>query len=123
MDHPSKSCAVCGRRIEWRKKWARDWDSVRYCSAGCRTKGVRSVDLELESAIIDLLAARPARTTICASDVARLLGGEDWQALMEPARQAARRLAAVGRIEVLQRGAVVDPSRAKGPIHLRRIDH
>jgi hypothetical protein len=29
---PPKSCAVCGRAITWRKKWERDWESVRYCS-------------------------------------------------------------------------------------------
>ncbi|MGA1106617.1 MAG: DUF2256 domain-containing protein, partial [Ilumatobacteraceae bacterium] len=21
-------CETCGRRIEWRRKWARDWDNV-----------------------------------------------------------------------------------------------
>jgi hypothetical protein len=31
---PTKTCVVCGRTIEWRKKWERDWDQVRYCSAG-----------------------------------------------------------------------------------------
>lgn len=120
MDRPPKFCVVCGRCFEWRKKWARDWDSVRYCSAACRTRGVRPVDVELESAIIDLLAARPAHSTMCPSEVARMLGGEAWQTLMEPAREAARRLAVAGRIEIIQRGAVVDPSRAKGPIRLRR---
>ena len=27
-----KTCASCGRTIEWRKKWARSWDEVQYCS-------------------------------------------------------------------------------------------
>jgi hypothetical protein len=22
--------------FEWRKKWARDWDNVKYCSEKCR---------------------------------------------------------------------------------------
>ncbi len=35
-DLPSKVCAVCGRPFTWRRKWARDWDSVLYCSARCR---------------------------------------------------------------------------------------
>jgi hypothetical protein len=39
---------------------------------------------------------------------------------MEPARRAARRLVAVGRIEITQHGQVVDPSTAKGPVRLRR---
>ncbi|MBK1660249.1 DUF2256 domain-containing protein [Paracraurococcus ruber] len=33
---PEKTCAACGRPFAWRKKWARDWDSVRYCSDACR---------------------------------------------------------------------------------------
>ena len=32
---PSKPCAACGRPMEWRKKWARDWENVRYCSKRC----------------------------------------------------------------------------------------
>lgn len=33
---PEKPCARCGRPFAWRKKWRRDWDDVRYCSARCR---------------------------------------------------------------------------------------
>ncbi|MCB4823865.1 DUF2256 domain-containing protein [Roseicella aerolata] len=33
---PEKACAACGRRFAWRKKWARDWGTVRYCSEACR---------------------------------------------------------------------------------------
>ncbi|MBS3805453.1 MAG: DUF2256 domain-containing protein [Oleiphilaceae bacterium] len=33
---PSKTCAVCRKPFTWRKKWARDWDQVRYCSERCR---------------------------------------------------------------------------------------
>lgn len=33
---PSKICAVCGRPFEWRKKWEKDWDEVKYCSNRCR---------------------------------------------------------------------------------------
>ncbi|ROT98722.1 DUF2256 domain-containing protein [Marinobacter halodurans] len=33
---PEKHCAVCGRPFAWRRKWARDWDQVRYCSERCR---------------------------------------------------------------------------------------
>ena len=32
-------CAACGRPFEWRKKWARDWDHVRWCSDACRQRG------------------------------------------------------------------------------------
>ena len=35
-DLPQKTCATCGRPFAWRKKWARVWDEVRYCSDRCR---------------------------------------------------------------------------------------
>jgi hypothetical protein len=31
-----KICQACGRPMEWRKAWARDWESVRYCSEKCK---------------------------------------------------------------------------------------
>lgn len=31
-----KTCQACGRPMEWRKAWARDWESVKYCSEKCR---------------------------------------------------------------------------------------
>jgi hypothetical protein len=33
---PQKICPVCGRPFEWRKKWERNWDDVKYCSRRCR---------------------------------------------------------------------------------------
>ncbi|HCD26754.1 MAG TPA: DUF2256 domain-containing protein [Gammaproteobacteria bacterium] len=33
---PSKVCPVCSRPFDWRKKWRRDWDAVKYCSERCR---------------------------------------------------------------------------------------
>ncbi|WP_083626469.1 DUF2256 domain-containing protein [Rhodovulum sp. ES.010] len=35
-DLPTKTCASCGRPFAWRRKWAKDWDSVRFCSVRCR---------------------------------------------------------------------------------------
>ncbi|TNC82061.1 MAG: DUF2256 domain-containing protein [Oleiphilus sp.] len=32
----SKICPVCLRPFNWRKKWAAQWDQVRYCSERCR---------------------------------------------------------------------------------------
>lgn len=34
-DLPQKICAACGRPFSWRRKWARDWDRVKYCSKRC----------------------------------------------------------------------------------------
>jgi hypothetical protein len=35
---PSKPCAACGRTLTWRKKWAKNWDEVKYCSDTCRQR-------------------------------------------------------------------------------------
>jgi len=35
---PEKNCPVCNRPFSWRKKWAKNWDSVIYCSDACRRK-------------------------------------------------------------------------------------
>lgn len=117
-----KTCVACGRQIQWRKKWERDWEQVRYCSKACRRRGVSEVDTHLETAIMDLLDARARTGTICPSEAARQVGGENWRELMEPAKRAARRLVDAGSIEITQAGHVVDPSTAKGPIRLRRLD-
>ncbi|MEJ5868416.1 DUF2256 and DUF3253 domain-containing protein [Pseudokineococcus sp. 5B2Z-1] len=117
---PTKPCAACGRTITWRKAWERDWDDVRYCSQRCRRAGADPVGSDLEAAVLRLLDARAPGATICPSEAARAVGGEDWRPLMEPARAAARRLAAAGEVEVTQRGSVVDPSTARGPVRLRR---
>ncbi|MCH1867689.1 DUF2256 and DUF3253 domain-containing protein [Nocardioides sp. CFH 31398] len=122
---PDKTCASCGRRIEWRKKWERDWEDVRYCSAACRRHGVTATDEALERTILELLEKRRGGATICPSDAARAVHDGDatdegWRDLMEPARRAARRLVAAGEVEITQKGSVVDPSTAKGAIRIRR---
>lgn len=72
--------------------------------------------------ILDLLAARDPGKTICPSDAARVLGGDDgFRPLMPLVRDAARELVADGAIVVTQRGAVVDLDAARGPIRLRRV--
>lgn len=115
-----KTCASCGRHNEWRAKWADDWESVKYCSAACRSHGVDGTDRKLEETIVTLLTKRAQDATICPSDAARAIGGEEWRDLMEPARRAARRMVARGELQITQGGSVVDPSTAKGPIRLRR---
>ena len=116
----SKRCASCGRTIEWRKKWERNWDEVKYCSERCRRHRPSSADRALESSILALLDQRVEGATICPSEAARAVGGDEWRNLMEPARAAARRLEADGKVDITQGGRVVDPSTAKGPIRIRR---
>ena len=121
MNHPSKICVSCGRTIEWRKRWARDWEQVRYCSDACRSVKVKPSDGELERAILELLRERGAEKTICPSEAARRVAPDNWEPLMQQARAAAQRLAAAGEIVVMQGGQRVDPSRAKGPIRLKKV--
>ncbi len=33
---PTKVCPACNRPFTWRKKWAKEWDRVIYCSVRCR---------------------------------------------------------------------------------------
>lgn len=120
MTPEDKTCRSCGRRIEWRKKWANNWEDVLYCSAACRSRGVTLIDEALEQSIRSLLQKRAASSTICPSDAARAVSPDEWHDLMEPARRAARRLVAAGEVEITQGGSVVDPSTAKGPIRIRR---
>jgi hypothetical protein len=120
MPEAERTCASCGRRMTPRASWRRDWDQVRWCSDGCRRRKVRPVDRALEAALLELLERRPRDASVCPSEAARAVGGEDWRDLMEPARRAARRLVAAGEAQITQGGRVVDPSTARGPIRVRR---
>jgi hypothetical protein len=119
-DRSDRICAGCGRAFAWRPSLAAVWHEVRWCSDDCRRRGVRPVDRALEVAIDELLDARARDATICPSEAARRVDPDGWRELMEPARRAARRMVAAGTLEIVQGGRVVDPSRARGPIRLRR---
>lgn len=116
----TKTCVSCGRVMSWRKSWERNWDEVKYCSDACRKRKVTDTDTELEHSILELLDQRKAGATICPSEAARSVGGENWRELMEPARRAARRLVDTGKVQITQQGRVVDPSTAKGAIRIRK---
>ena len=34
---PEKTCPACQRTFTWRRKWAANWEEVRFCSGACRT--------------------------------------------------------------------------------------
>lgn len=74
----------------------------------------------LERTILDLLAQRAEGATICPSEAARAVGGEQWREQMDAAREAARRLVAAGEVHITQGGQVVDPDDLHGPIRIRR---
>jgi hypothetical protein len=117
---PSKACARCGRQFTWRKRWARTWDSARSCSDACQRRQDAYGEV-LERTIVELLETRAPGATICPSEAARAVAPETWRELMEAARAAARRLVMRGEVQVLQRGQVVDPDTARGPIRLRLV--
>lgn len=48
-DLPTKTCVSCGLPFAWRKKWARDWEAVKYCSDRCRRAGAAPVSGEAQS--------------------------------------------------------------------------
>jgi hypothetical protein len=81
----------------------------------------KDIDAELERTILSLLDERAATSTICPSDAARAVGtANNWRSLMDPARDAARRLVEAGEVVITQGGEVVDLDTARGPIRIRR---
>jgi hypothetical protein len=111
----SKICQSCGRAFDFRKKWAKVWAEVKYCSDACRLRKGR---LDDRDAILELLKARPRTATICPSEILPPAEKSDRER-MEQVRRSARLLAAERRIDILQKGRVVDPSEFRGPIRLR----
>lgn len=75
---------------------------------------------QLERALLDLLSKRAAGATCCPSEAPRRLS-TNWRPLMQAARDAARRLADQGVVEITQRGVVIDHTQGafKGPIRVR----
>ncbi|TCH97112.1 DUF3253 domain-containing protein [Roseococcus sp. SYP-B2431] len=74
----------------------------------------------VEAEILARTAAAGAGASITPSEVAQGLAPEDWRPLLGPVRQAAARLAAAGRIEILRKGKPVPAEAMRGVIRLRR---
>lgn len=114
----SKNCSKCGRIIEYRKKWEKNWDDVKYCSDKCRKNKNSDAGLLFEEKIPKLLSERAATSTICPSEVLPAADKKN-NLLMEEVRQAARRLVHKNKIVITQKNQIVDPSDFKGPIRLK----
>lgn len=116
LDTPkTKSCVRCGRRMTFRRRWAKNWSQIKYCSDQCRNSGSKNTH---EEEILALLKKRGAGKTICPSEILPDELKQNSKA-MEAVRQAARRLVAKNQIIIMQKGHEVDPSTAKGPIRLK----
>nr|WP_291055911.1 DUF3253 domain-containing protein [Herbiconiux sp.] len=85
-----------------------------------RPDGSASTDARLRETIGTLLDSREPTSSICPSDAARAVGGDDWRGLMDAARAAAQELVERGEVEITQHGEVVDLATVRGPIRIRR---
>lgn len=109
-----------------RRQRLRD-ELVRVLSGGGRgadhagiALGDGPIKQRLEASIRALAEHRGPRSSICPSDAARAVGGDNWRELMDDARAATRRLARSGDVEITQRGKAVDPDGDwSGPIRIR----
>ncbi len=115
MNLQSKPCESCGRDFEYRKKWAKNWNEIKYCSDECRKNKNK---FDYSKPIIDLLNTRSSGATICPSEVLPQDLKSD-ATYMEHVRRSARLLAADNQIEITQSGRAVDPTSFRGPIRLR----
>ncbi len=111
----TKICSSCGRTIEFRKKWEKNWPEIKYCSDECRRNKNK---FDYREAIMTLLQERGPLKTICPSEVLPSELKQD-KMMMEHVRRSARLLAHEGKIEITQSSKVVDPTSFKGPIRLK----
>jgi hypothetical protein len=72
----------------------------------------------IEAAARSLLRHRGPDKTICPSDVARVVFGEAFRARMQAVRAALFARVRVGELEVRQKGKVVQPDAARGPLRI-----
>ncbi|MDB9525184.1 DUF3253 domain-containing protein [Oscillatoria sp. CS-180] len=75
----------------------------------------------IQDCLLALVRDRGPDKTICPSEVARALADTNWRQWMPQVRDVGTQLARAGKIAVTQKGKVVDPEHAKGPIRYRLI--
>lgn len=71
----------------------------------------------LEATIRALLRSRDG-TTICPSEAARVVGGDNWRDLMDLSREVAGELATAGVVVITQKGKEIDLDSVSGPVRL-----
>ncbi len=69
--------------------------------------------------ILTKVRQRGLAKTICPSEVARAVGGDAWRTLMTEVRSVGFELAQEGKIQITQKGNVVNPNHVKGAIRFR----
>ncbi|MVN20543.1 DUF3253 domain-containing protein [Mucilaginibacter sp. HMF7410] len=66
-----------------------------------------------------MATVRGADKTICPSEVARAMFGENWRSEMQTVRDAAFDLSAKKQVIILQKGKKVGLANLKGPIRIQ----
>ena len=52
---PSKICIICKRPFNWRKKWSKVWNEVKYCSNACKKKKLIQVRQKVTNFMVENL--------------------------------------------------------------------
>ena len=117
---PKKSCSSCGRSFTWRKSFAKNWDTVKYCSNTCRKRKLSKIDQQIENTILKLLESQPHPIPLTTGQIADLFDFGNDKNLLESIKRAARRLEAKSFVIITQDGKRVDSSTAKGHLQIRK---
>lgn len=73
----------------------------------------------IEATTRALLRHRREDATICPSEVARVIGGEDWRSVSAEVRAAVLEMAGRSEVEIRQKGVSIDPTaEPRGPIRV-----
>lgn len=116
---PDKICEACGRAFSWRKRAARTWDQVRYCSRRCRSAGAYAPPESLILTIVETLAQpAPGRAwTVIALERALRPRGHTSTEL----RVALRGLVREARVLALDGPRKIAPERLQNATYLRLV--
>lgn len=76
----------------------------------------------IKDTILTMATSRGSDKSICPSEVARVMFGENWRKEMQTVRDAAFNLAKENQVMVMQKGKKVDPENLKGPIRIKIIN-
>ena len=113
----SKVCASCGRAFTWRKKWAKNWEQVRYCSTRCRSKGTILPQDPLIQAVFDALKRVPSKRACTVDAIEQALHEQGHSA--QQTRVALRTMIHAGQISSMEGNKRIAPERLKGNSTLR----
>jgi len=114
-----KHCSSCGRPFEKQKRFEKNWDEIKYCSAKCRKERLETKQKDLEEFILKKLTTV---TNICPSQIAsELYGEEKMKQMMEPVRCACRRLQQAKRLKITQNKKPVTSLNFRGPVRIEKL--